>query len=145
MWTCVKCRQSVDDQYAVCPYCGAARSAGRFSRGVQPGQTPKAQYMPEPAPVRAGRGFIILGTVLALALTILWIVLAVTQHGVWADQLDGFLRPARAASETPSFLVRYVLYGALAVIGALIAALPGLWTVGLGKALRRLAKIEAGL
>ena len=35
-----------------------------------------------------------------------------------------------------------ILYWALAVAAALLSSLPGLWTVGLGKALRRLNRME---
>ena len=142
MWICVKCRQQVDDQIAVCPHCGAARSAGRFSRGVQPGQTPKAQYTPDPAPVHAGRGFIAYGSILALLLAALWIALACSQHTTWADSLYSLIGGAGARGKSPSFMVGYLLYGLLTAIGAMLAALPGLFTVALGKILRKLGKIE---
>ena len=145
MWICVKCRESVEDQYTVCPHCGAARSAGRFSREVQPRQTPKAQYVPEQAPSRSGRGFIALGSILAALLFFAFLAAAVFRHAQWADALFLFLRPAAAESETPGVLIGYVLYGALSLLGAFLAALPGLWTVGLGKMLRKLGKIEKRL
>lgn len=142
MWTCVKCKQNVDDRLTACPYCGASRSAGRFSKEIQPQQTPQAQYTPDFEHVRAGRGFMVLGAVLAVALPVVWVILAVLRHSVWAEELCALLNPARVKGEALPFAVSYLLYGVLTLVIGLAAALPGLWTVGLGKLLRRLNRME---
>ena len=140
MWTCVKCRQSVDDQYAGCPHCGAARSAGRFSRGVQPGQTPKADYSPEYARVRAGRGFLILGALLMLLIPAAVILIAVIGRKQWISDIYRFLYPSELGVETNSFKAN-LLYWLIAAVASLAGTLPGAWTIGIGKILRKLGRM----
>ncbi|MBQ7454904.1 MAG: hypothetical protein IJS53_00555 [Clostridia bacterium] len=155
MWKCIRCGKAIDDQYNVCPFCGAARSAGRFgTTAAQPRpaafasnekpaepSAPQTQYVPDFRHVRAGRGFIILGTALALLLPALVILFAVLRRLDWADALHAFLYPAREAGAGVDALT-WILYGVLSLAAALVAALPGLWTAGLGKALRRLNRME---
>lgn len=162
MWTCIKCGQANEDQVTVCTACGASRSAGRFGSGqapknaaaysamphqnapspASPHPAPQTQYVPDFSHVRAGKGFMVVGTLLALVLPVLVILFSILMHESWTDALDGFLHAARAEGETPSFWVSYLLYGFLAIVAALFAALPGLWTLGLGKMLRRLSRME---
>ena len=162
MWTCIKCSQQNEDQYTVCPHCGASRSVGRFgtpqtprnaaaySAPVQnnipvppaPQQAPQVQYVADFSHVRAGKGYMVFGALLSLLSAAFVIVLAVLRHADWADALDALLRPARAEGEKIPFLVNYLLYALLALLAALTAALPGLWTLGLGKLLRRLNRME---
>lgn len=144
MWTCVKCGQTVDDSQTVCPHCGASRSAGRFSRGIQARQTPRAQYVPEAAPVKAGRGFLILGSLLALLLPTLTIALAVILRHDLTGQIYHALHPDELTIVN-SDTAANVLYWALAAGAALLSALPGIGTAGIGKMLRRLARIEQNL
>lgn len=141
MWTCVKCHQSVDDRLAVCPHCGAARSAGRFSKEIQPQQIPQAQYTPDFDHVRAGRGFMLFGAVLAVLLPAVVVFAAVLCRNGWLAELYHLLYPDAAMAELGD-LKTNLLYWALAVAAALLASLPGLWTAGLGKALRRLNRME---
>ena len=141
MWTCVKCHQSVEDQYSVCPHCGAARSAGRFSRGVQPGQTPKAQYLPDYAPIRAGRGFMFIGTLLAFLIPAVIVLLAAISRKRWVAEIYRFLYPEELGVALSNFKSN-LLYWIMAAAAALAGMLPGLWTVGIGKILRRLGKLE---
>ena len=141
MWTCIKCRQSVEDQYAVCPHCGAARSAGRFSRGIQPGQTPRAQYTPDYAPVRAGHGFMAFGTLLTLLIPAAVILLAVISRKHWVAQIYRCLYPDALGAELSHFKSN-LIYWLLAAAAALTGTLPGLFTLGIGKVLRRLGRIE---
>lgn len=141
MWTCVKCHQDVEDQYAVCPHCGASRSAGRFSRGVQPRQIPRAQYVPEAGPVRAGSGFILFGALLTLLIPAAVLLLAVISRKSLIPDIYHFLYPEEPGAEIGNFTAN-LLYWLLAAACALAGALPGLWTVGIGKILRRLRKIE---
>ena len=146
MWNCIRCGKAIDDQYHVCPYCGAARSAGRFSgntakpRPAEPA-TPQAQYVPDFRHVRAGRGFIALGSVLAVLLPALAILLAAVRRLDWADALHALLSPAREAGAGVPALI-WALYALLSLAAALVCALPGLWTIGLGKALRKLSRME---
>ncbi len=144
MWTCIKCRQTVDDQYAVCPHCGAARSAGRFSRGIQPGQTPRAQYLPEGAPVRAGRGYILFGMLLTLLIPALILFLSIVCRKYLQDELSLILHPNVLNIAVDNWKIKLV-YWLCAAACILLSALPGLWTIGIGTALRRLGRIEEKL
>jgi len=172
MWNCNKCGNTNDDQYTICPRCGAAKGAGRFGTQqsgvknaaayptaprqnaqpsgqpavrpegvVQPQQLPQAQYVPDFAHVKAGKGFMLLGVLLALLLPLTLIALAALRHGDWAAALNGLILPEKAA-EAPAFWIKYPLYILLTLLAALLSSLPGLWTLGLGKALRRLNRME---
>lgn len=141
MWTCVKCHQNVEEQYSVCPHCGAARSAGRFSRGIQPRQTPGAQYMPDHAPVRAGRGFMAFGTLLALLVPSAVVLLAIISRKHWVAGIYQFLYPEELGAELSNFKAN-LLYWFIAAAAVLAGILPGIWTIGMGKILRRLSRME---
>lgn len=141
MWTCVRCKQSVDDQLAVCPHCGAARSAGRFSKDIQPKQIPQAQYTPDFAHVRAGRGYTVFGTLLAVLLPAVVLLAAILCRNGWIGALYHLLNPEATMAELNDGKAN-LLYWALTAAAILLASLPGLWTVGLGKALRRLNRME---
>lgn len=158
MWTCIKCGANNEDHLTSCPACGASRSAGRFSSApvvrnaaaysapvratpapAVPAQTPQVQYIPDFKHIRAGRGFMALGVILTLMLATLTICFAVFRYDVFAPWLLGlFFTDAAAVSKVITLLV-YVPVAALAV---LLAVLPGLWTLAVGKALRRLARME---
>ena len=144
MWTCVKCHQSVDDQYTACPHCGAARSAGRFSRGVQPRQTPMAQYTPDRSPIRAGRGYMVFGSLLTVLIPAALLLLAMIFRKSLLPDIYRYLYPEEVGIELSNFKSN-LLYWILAGAAALTGTLPGLWTVGIGKALRRLARLEERL
>lgn len=154
-----------DDQYTTCQHCGAARSAGRFGSTQpprnsaayaaapqavpaavhvepSPQQVPQTQYVPDFSHVRAGKGFMALGAVLAALLFAFVAALAVLRHAEWSRALYDLLAPAHEADANVPFAVSYLLYGLLALLAALLAALPGLWTLGIGKALRRLNRME---
>ena len=141
MWTCVRCKQNVDDRLSVCPHCGAARSAGRFRKDIQPQQIPQAQYTPDFDHVRAGRGFMVWGTLLSILLPAITLLAAALCRGGWIGNLYMLLNPDAIAAESGD-LKTNLLYWALAAAAALLASLPGLWTIGLGKALRRLNRME---
>ena len=99
MWTCIKCNAVNEDTYTICPKCGAARSAGRFGSGnaaparnaaaytapvqqrVMPSGepavpahanvvAPQTAYYADFSHVRAGRGFMLLGRVLAIVMAV---------------------------------------------------------------------------
>ena len=165
MWTCIKCGHTNDDQHTTCQHCGAVRSAGRFGSAQPPRnsaayavsqqashaavhveptpqQMPQAQYVPDFTHVRAGKGFMALGAVLAILLAVLTVGLAVLRHDDWARALRDLLLPAQAQNAEIPFVINYLLYGLLTLLAALLAALPGLWTLGLGKMLRRLNRME---
>ena len=141
MWTCVRCKQTVDDRLAVCPHCGAARSAGRFSKEIQPQQTPQAQYAPDFGHVRAGRGFMIFGAILAVLLPAVAILAAILCRNGWIGELYRLMNPDAAIAELSDGKTN-LLYWALTIAAALLSSLPGIWTMGLGKALRRLHRME---
>jgi len=141
MWTCVKCKQPVDDQYTVCPHCGASRSAGRFSRGIRPQQTPQAQYTPDFSHVKAGKGFMLLGICLIILLPALTIMAAVIFHDSWILPLSKALHPNDLGFDLTDFKTN-VLYVAFTAGAVLLSALPGVHTLFLGKLLRRLNRME---
>ena len=141
MWTCVRCKQSVDDRLAVCPHCGAARSAGRFSKEIQPQQTPQAQYTPDFAHVRSGRGLMVFGAILTVVLPAVALTVAVLCRKGWIGELYRLLNP-EALAAGPIDIKTNLLYWVLTAAAALLSSLPGVWTLGLGKALRRLGRME---
>lgn len=162
MWNCIKCNTIVEDGYTTCPHCGAPKSAGRFGNTapVRPAAayTMPAQNAPQSAPrpapaevaaqplympdfshVHAGRGLMFAGSLLAILLPLLVLLLAWRQY----DAISSFLLPLFFADAAAlSNWVRYPVYIVLALLAALVSALPGLWTQSLGKALRRLARME---
>ena len=172
MWVCIKCNAENDDQYTVCSQCGASRSAGRFGtnaantrnaaayaaplrQNMQPSgqpavaaeraavpmlqQTPQVQYVPDFSHVHAGRGYLYFGALLAVLLPATLLLLAVCRYDVWSQRLLALIFKE---VETVSKPVCMLVYGYAALLGALIASLPGLWTLAVGKALRRLGRME---
>ena len=157
MWTCIKCNAVNEDTYTICPKCGAARSAGRFGSGnaaparnaaaytapvqqrVMPSGAPQTAYYADFSHVRAGRGFMLLGRVLAIVMAALTLLLAWRQYDAVSAAVLGLIFDDLAAL---SAFVKLLIYIPLALAAAAIAALPGLWTLGLGKALRRLNRME---
>lgn len=168
MWTCIKCNAVNEDTYTICPKCGAARSAGRFGSGnaaparnaaaytapvqqrVMPSGepavpahanvvAPQAGYYADFSHVRAGRGFMLLGRVLAIVMAALTLLLAWRQYDAVSAAVLGLIFDDLDAL---SAFVKLLIYIPLALAAAAIAALPGLWTLGLGKVLRRLNRME---
>ena len=162
MWTCTKCNTVNEDLYTICPKCGASRSAGRFgsssqpqvkSTAVQPAAAakpaeqpakpvpaaPPAYYTPDLSKVHAGRCVRLLGRILAVLLPLVCIMYFIAQYeSLHAKLISSFL----PASITPPSFVTLVLYIIIAAAAALLSALPGVWTLSLGKALHRLARME---
>ncbi len=163
MWTCIKCGAPVEDAYTICPQCSASKSAGRFgavnpprnassyAAPVPPSPPPVEKPVPTAAPalqtvytpdfshVHSGRFLMIAGTLLSVMLPLVVLLLAWRQHTV----LSGALLSLFFAD--PASLPGYVslpIYVVLALLAALLSALPGFWTLGLGKALRRLHRME---
>lgn len=141
MWTCSKCRQSNDDRSTICAHCGAARSAGRFSQGVQPRQTPMAQYTPSGSPSRAGTGYMLFGALLTVLIPVALLLLSIFTRKHWIQELYLAMNPSASGIPLDDFKTNLIYWCASAVC-MLAATLPGLWTIGIGKALRRLARVE---
>lgn len=168
MWTCIKCNTVNDDTCASCPKCGAARSVGRFGSTRQPivrnADAYSAPVQQRPAPtaepaagphasinapqtvyyadfshVRAGRMLMLLGTVLSLAAALLTLALAWRQYDTLCAAVLGLL--FSDVSALPAF-VRVGIYCLLALFAAALSSLPGVWTLSLGKTLRRLNRME---
>lgn len=141
MWICTKCGFSNADNNAVCDQCGARRSAGRFSRSIQPKQTPRAQYVPDFSHVRSGKGLIITGMTCSLIFPAVIIVLALLFRDKITVFMEKLLFSDISATKTDEIKLN-ILYWVLSVCIAAAASLPGLCTAGIGKLLRRLNRIE---
>ena len=155
MWICQRCQTENRDSIRMCPVCGAARSAGRFGSAPQQrsGDTapqvtvaqPAAPQEPSaPAPVRSGyqpmeevvrapqpKGggfFRLVGVLLCVLLPVTALALAWQQR----DVLFPLLTPLFTGPEAPAWL-NWTCYGALSLAAALLALLPGLWTLLLNK------------
>lgn len=170
MWTCNKCNTVHEDLYSSCPKCGASRSAGRFAsappakpaayaappaepRIMQrpaaqepapaavpvPRPAPQATYIPNLDKVHAGGGMRFVGVVLAILLPVITGVIAYFKYDQLCPLLCGlfFEHPE---SEIPALLAG--IYIVFALVAALLTALPGLWTLAIGKMLRRFARME---
>ena len=81
----------------------------------------------------------LLGRVLAIVMAVLTLLLAWRQYDAVSAAVLGLIFDDLAAL---SAFVKLLIYIPLALAAAAIAALPGLWTLGLGKALRRLNRME---
>ena len=81
----------------------------------------------------------LLGRVLAIVMSALTLLLAWRQYDAVSAAVLGLIFDDLAAL---SAFVKLLIYIPLALAAAAIAALPGLWTLGLGKALRRLNRME---
>lgn len=167
MWTCSKCHAVSEDLYTICPKCGASRSAGRFGSSAQPAvrsvcapapedkqmppknspeisaQTPAAPaayYEPDLSKVQAGRGVRISGRILIVLLPLITLAYFAAQYNrsLFASVRLAFFSDAE---KLPAFvpIIPYIL---IAFAAALISALPGVWTLSIGKILKRLARME---
>lgn len=149
MWICPRCHAENKDSAAACEGCGAVRAAGRFGSGAPeqhaaraPRVTPAAEaapprrrvpegYQPPETQLRArpprqpfsGLGRAVGGGLLVL-LPLLTMLLAWRQHGALSGVLTALLLDDAAGDGA-----RMTVYIALAVIAALLASLPGLWTL----------------
>ncbi len=140
----------------MCPVCGNTRPAGRFGSAPQrrsdadsaprviPAQPPQAQepapttpitsgYQPPEENVRAARKkggtpTRLAGGLLCVLLPALTLVLAWQQREI----LLPVLTPLFTGSDAPAWL-SWGCYGALALSAALLALLPGLWTLLLNR------------
>lgn len=99
----------------------------------------QVQYVPDFSHVHAGAGFMALGAVLCALLPALVLLLAWRQHDVLSPVL---LRLFFKNAADVAKALGAAVYAALTATAMLIAALPGVFTLGLGKALRRLARME---
>ena len=144
MWQCIKCGQSNDDLVNICPHCGAARSVGRFAstKGMQNTSVSSASalYPPDLEHAKDGKLFRFIGLILTIFLPAIVLVLAIVKHDAFLSNLYEWLLGSDAADSVPFWC--HALYVILSFTALLIATLPGLWTFGLGKALRRLHRME---
>ena len=163
MWTCIKCTAVNEDIYTICPKCGASRSAGRFgsastakapvysppieSKPAEKAPSPAATaaapaahvYIPQPDKVRAGGGMRFLGRVLAMLLPLIVAFFAYLKFNAYTLQLSILVYGSVLKPLPIPIIVLYVL---LALSAALLASLPGLWTLSVGKLLLRFARME---
>lgn len=166
MWTCLKCNAVNEDLYPSCPKCGASRSAGRFSATgasrpemhiSEPIQAAPAQndtssdvHSPRPIPQtyampdlsKARDGFMVrlAGRVLMLLLPLIVVWYCIVQYSEMSSVL---LRTFFKQPDSLSAWIAVPAYVFFTVCAALLAALPGLWTLAVGKILRRLSRMEA--
>ena len=165
MWICPRCHSENREAAAACENCGATRSAGRFGsspqqpRRMQPPSSPRIstpagreQREPEmprssarneyPVPemdlprakhVKRSSALFsrIVGVLLSVLLPVLVGLLAWRQYDVLSPALTGLLLPEDAAD-----WMRIGCYAALGVVAALLALLPGLWTLLLARSSR---------
>ena len=158
MWICQRCQTENQEYAAACASCGAARPARRFgpavrvdnrvqpprvsspgsgqdySSSIQPA-SPPARPAPGPAPqmrkrnrskaAALARG---VGLMLSVLLPVLTILLAWRQY----DLLSGALTPLLLGKNAPAW-AGIVCYIILALTAALLALLPGLWTLLLAR------------
>ena len=141
MWTCTKCGFSNADNNTVCDQCGARRSAGRFSRSIQPKQTPRAQYVPDFSHVRSGKAFIITGMTCAFIFPAVIIVLSLLCRDKITASIEKLLFSDISVTKADEIKLN-ILYWIVSVCIAAASSLPGLCTAGIGKLLRRLNRIE---
>lgn len=144
MWQCIKCGQNNDDRVNICPHCGAARSAGRFAstQGMQNTSVSSvsAPYTPDLEHAKDGKLFRFIGLILTILLPAIVLVLAIVKHDAFLSSLYEWLLGSDAADSVPFWC--HAFYVILSFAALLVAALPGLWTLCLGKALRRLHRME---
>ena len=163
MWICPRCHTENRDADTACEACGAARAAGRFASPPQrpqqrisrPAQPPRVTA-PSPlqetaeAPAAPARGgyqapefraskprrrrapLLILsrwvGGILCLALPALTLLLAWRQR----QTLFSVLTPLLLGPDAPAWQ-GWTAFGVLALTGALLSLLPGLWTLLLAR------------
>lgn len=163
MWTCPQCQTQNQDTDSACAGCGAVRSAGRFNGSQQaspsarsprvstpaaePKQQQQAQGIVRPSSVRSAyqlpetgvmprpprRQAVLLlarfvGTLLAILLPVLTALLAWRQY----EAIRQAFLPLLLGADAPAWQT-IACYGILALIGVLLAMLPGLWTLLLAR------------
>ena len=151
MWICQKCQTQNRDGMQACPVCGTMRAAGRFGsappRVMAAATAPQMQepvrsdavrsgYQPPEENIRApraprrkgGRLARLVGGLLCVLLPVLILVLAWQQREI----LRPVLTPLFTGAEAPEWL-GWTCYGILSLAAALMALLPGLWTLLLNK------------
>ncbi|MBR0218829.1 MAG: zinc ribbon domain-containing protein [Clostridia bacterium] len=145
MWICQKCQTQNRDGMQACPVCGTMRAAGRFG-SAPPRVTAAAPQMQEPssngsirtgyqppeenarapraARGKSGRLARLVGVLLCVLLPAMTLLLSWQQREI--------LRPVLASlfvgQEAPEWL-NWTCYGVLSLAAALVALLPGLWTL----------------
>ena len=158
MWICQRCQTENKDTVHACRACGTVRAAGRFGSAptqysgmgataprVTPAQPVQTQEPPKSGPVQAncqppeentrvprgkkGGGLArLVGVLLCVLLPLLTVLLAWQQKEV----LLPVLTPLFTGPDAPAWL-SWTCYGALSLTAALLALLPGLWTLLLNK------------
>jgi len=169
MWTCIKCHAVNEDLYTICPKCGASRSAGRFGSVPQPTTrsaaspdkitdsasaapsltaqapasppaAPAVYYEPDLSKIKTGRFVRYLGILLTVFLPLLTILYFIAQYNrqLFVSLSLAFFQDVNAL---PSF-IPVVLYIFTGLLAALLSALPGVWTLCIGRILKPLARME---
>ena len=151
MWICQRCQTQNRDGMQACPVCGTMRAAGRFGSApprvtaaaaapqmqeaapngnVRTGYQPPEDNIRAPRAVRgkSGRLARLTGGALCALLPVMVLVLAWQQREI----LRPVLAPLFTGAEAPEWL-GWACYGILSLAAALIALLPGLWTLLLNR------------
>ncbi|MBR4331450.1 MAG: hypothetical protein IKP72_02100 [Clostridia bacterium] len=151
MWICQRCQTQNRDGMQACPVCGTMRAAGRFGSApprvtaaaaapqmqeaapngnVRTGYQPPEDNIRAPRAVRgkSGRLARLTGGALCVLLPVMVLVLAWQQREI----LRPVLTPLFTGAEAPEWL-SWACYGILSLAAALIALLPGLWTLLLNR------------
>lgn len=144
MWTCTKCNFANKNEDTVCEKCGAVKSAGRFARSAQLLQSSHTRYLPAAAEIKGGNGFCLWGAIMAVLFPLLLIFLFI----LFRTELNAAVRDLFFSNipeqETADYKIR-ILYWAICVMVSMLSSLPGIWTFGIGKILRRLSRMERRL
>ena len=152
MWICQRCQTQNRDGMQACPVCGTMRAAGRFGSApprvtAAAAAVPQAQesvpsgnhrsgYQPPEGNARApraargksGRLARLTGGALCVLLPVMILALAWQQREI----LRPVLAPLFTGADAPEWL-GWTCYGILSLAAALIALLPGLWTLLLNR------------
>ncbi len=157
MWICQQCQRENRDSVRVCPVCGMVRAAGRFGSAPQqqsgagsapprvtPAQPAAVQEALPPSPAlsgyqppeekarapqkKSGGGARLAGGLLCVLLPAMALLLAWQQR----ELLRPVLTPLFTGPDAPDWL-SWTCYGVLSLAAALLALLPGLWTLLLNR------------
>ena len=157
MWICQRCQTENRDSAHACRQCGTVRAAGRFGSSPQqhsgmgaapprvtasqpvqaqepsPLSPTRSGYQPPEENARAprqkkGGPARLVGVVLCVLLPVLTLALAWQQREI----LLPVLTPLFTGTKAPDWL-NWTCYGVLSLTAALLALLPGLWTLLLNK------------
>ena len=157
MWICQRCQTENRDTAHACRQCGTVRAAGRFGSAPQQrsgmgsapprvtaAQSVQAQEPSPPSPTRSGYqppeenaraprrkgggAARLVGGLLCVLLPVLTLLLAWQQKEI----LFPVLTTLFTGTEAPDWL-NWTCYGVLALAAALLALLPGLWTLLLNR------------